>query len=84
MTLKTFIVLGHFCWTVPDSIDSCKQVLIRDALSFADCSVKFTSRVAREEERIIKKGASLTAAEAYCYEVGDGIDNFAKLSYSIR
>tara|TARA_R100001163_G_C5066474_1_gene204930 strand:- start:3360 stop:3614 length:255 start_codon:yes stop_codon:yes gene_type:complete len=82
-TLGTFILLGHFCWTVPNTIDSCKQILIKDAISFADCSVKFQSRVSREEDKIVKKGASLTAAEAYCYEV-DSVDSFVKLSYSIK
>lgn len=79
-----FLLIGHLCWTNPGNVDTCHQIIIRDAISFPDCSVKFTSRVYREREKIEKKGLSLTSVEGHCYELKEGVDRFMRLSYDIK
>ena len=82
--IAKFLLLGHICWTNPGTIDDCKQIIIRDLLSPADCNVQFTSRVYKAKVTIEKKGLSLTQAEAMCYDLTPGVDKFYELSYHIK
>ncbi len=79
-----FLLIGHICWTNPIDVDSCQQIIIRDAISYPDCTIKFTSRVTREKAKIEKKGLSVTSIDGYCFQLEEGVDKFMHLSYDIK
>ena len=80
--ISTFILIGTVCYTNPGDVDSCRQIIKKQLLSPADCSVYWQSAVYNIHMEIKEKGLSLTHTEGYCIPLDPSIDTSLKLSYN--